>query len=313
MGTGGQRKTMKKFSLFLIVMLTCIQVVAFDVSYNELTMQPGQNLKIRLPYPRYDSLICSNRSVAHAFYRVETAGYLYIYAISRGSCVIDLERDFERVIYNIKVLDVADITLPNNLCLIKGESYTYSPIIHDIGATTTLTWQSTDPQVATVTEEGALKAVSEGKITIICTAANGVTAQSLVEVKPVKVESVALDESEIELAVGGQKQLVATITPDTANKSVWWSSSNKSVAFVDENGIVTGAAPGYCLISGYAADGIGEKASCLVHVKGDGSGVYKEMGAGDVNSDGSVDVADIATIIRAVAAKGQAAKVGMNE
>lgn len=304
---------MKKSLLFIILLLTCIQVGAFDVSYNELTMQPGQNLKIRLPYTWYDSLICSNRSVAYAFYRMETAGYLYIYAISRGSCLIDLERSSERVIYNIKVIDVADITLPNNLCLTKGDSYTYTPIINDVGATTTLTWQSTDPQVATVTEEGTLKAISEGKTTIICTAENGVSAQSLVEVNPVRVESVVLDELEVELVVGGQKQLVATITPDNANKNVLWVSSNRNVAFVDENGIVTGAAPGYCLISGYAADGIGKRASCLVHVKDDGSGVHNKMSVGDVNIDGIVDIADIATIISIMAAQARAAKEGATE
>ena len=308
---------MKRFCLFLAFLLNFnYYAKADDYIYNELVVQVGQTITIDLPAKMLSGSL-TNSSGTFLYARLDNAvnSTLTIYGLNRGRSLLVCKANYGGTwyYYCVKVVDTADITLPNNIFLTKGESYTYNPIIQDIGATTTLTWQSTDPQVATVTEDGALKAVSEGKTTIICTAANGVTAQSLVEVKPVKVESVALDESEIELAVGGQKQLVATITPNTANKSVWWSSSNKSVAFVDENGIVTGAAPGYCLISGYAADGIGEKASCLVHVKGDGSGVYKEMGAGDVNSDGSVDVADIATIIRTVAAKGQAAKGGMNE
>ena len=296
---------MKRFCLFLAFLLNFnYYAKADDYIYNELVVQVGQTITIDLPQ-KMKSEPFTNSSGTFLYARLDYGLTLTIYGLNRGRSLLVCKPYVGSTwyYYCVKVVDTADITLPNNIFLTKGESYTYNPIIQDIGATTTLTWQSTDPQVATVTEEGTLKAVSEGKTTIICTAANGVTAQSLVEVKPVKVESVALDESEIELAVGGQKQLVATITPDTANKSVWWSSSNKSVAFVDENGIVTGAAPGYCLISGYAADGIGEKASCLVHVKGDGSGVYKEMGAGDVNSDGSVDVADIATIIRTVAAR----------
>lgn len=238
----------------------------------------------------------------------------YVTSIGRGFSRMDLTysnngTSEKREYYHIRTVDVVDITIPNKLFLCTGDNYIFNPIIHDVGATTTLTWQSTDPQVATVTEEGVLKAISEGKTTIICTAENGVTAQSLVEVKPVKVESVALDESEVELDVGGQIQLVATITPNKANKSLLWSSSNESVAFVDENGKVTGAAPGYCLISCYATDGNGKRASCLIHVKDDGSGINKDTAVGDVNIDGTVDVADIATIISIMAANVRLEKV----
>ncbi len=82
----------------------------------------------------------------------------------------------------------------------------------------------------------------------------------------VKVSSIALDTSNIEVEVGTAKSAVATITPSTANiNTVLWSSDNTSVATVDDNGRISGKSVGTCNIIATTLDG-GYTASVAVTV-----------------------------------------------
>ena len=67
------------------------------------------------------------------------------------------------------------------------------------------------------------------------------------EQKVIPVESVTISQVEgiTELAVGETLQLVATVLPENAtDKTVTWSSSDESVATVDQNGVVTAVSKG---------------------------------------------------------------------
>ncbi len=137
------------------------------------------------------------------------------------------------------------------------------------GATTTLTWQSSTPSVATVSEDGTVTAISKGTTIITCIAANGVSAQCEVTVNPVLVNGITLNQTVAELTAGEKLQLEATIAPDNASdKSITWSSTNESVAVVSESGQVTAVGSGTCQVKATANDGSGKSASCLVTVLG---------------------------------------------
>ena len=98
-----------------------------------------------------------------------------------------------------------------------------------------------------------------GNVTI--TVANAKTPAVVVH-----VESVSLDKTELQLAVGENATLSAAITPENAtDKNVTWSSDNETVATVDANGVVTAAAPGSATITVTTADG-GKTATCAVTV-----------------------------------------------
>lgn len=72
----------------------------------------------------------------------------------------------------------------------------------------------------------------------------------------VKVTGVTLNEPEIKLEVGETFQLVATVQPDKAeNNEVTWSSSDESIATVDQNGLVTAKRDGEAIISVTTQDG----------------------------------------------------------
>lgn len=62
------------------------------------------------------------------------------------------------------------------------------------------------------------------------------------------VESISLSPSSLNLAIGQSMQISAAVSPSGASKAIEWTSSNKSVATVDENGKVTALSSGYTTI-----------------------------------------------------------------
>jgi len=82
----------------------------------------------------------------------------------------------------------------------------------------------------------------------------------------VSVESVALNKTTLELAVGAEEYLEAIITPANAsNQNVTWESSNTAVATVNSLGKVVAVAPGTATITVTTEDGT-KTATCEVTV-----------------------------------------------
>ncbi|PJI09331.1 MULTISPECIES: Ig-like domain-containing protein [Clostridium] len=68
---------------------------------------------------------------------------------------------------------------------------------------------------------------------------------------------------------GNTDQLTAKVTPDdTTNKAVKWTSSDKSIATVDENGKITAVKEGTATITATTQDGSNLSSSCTVTVAG---------------------------------------------
>ena len=96
----------------------------------------------------------------------------------------------------------------------------------------------------------------------------------LVYPSKVDVTGVELDKTTATIPYGGTETLTATVAPDGAtDKTVTWSSSNTSVATVDENGVVTAVALGTATITATATNGTAEdttddfSATCEVTVE----------------------------------------------
>ena len=104
---------------------------------------------------------------------------------------------------------------------------------------------------------------------------------------PVKVSSVTINPSTLKLTSKGQTaQLSASVLPNNAeNKSIVWSTSNASVATVDNNGVVTAVANGNATITAAALDGSGKYAECsvVVEIPDDDSRVITVQGGNSGN------------------------------
>lgn len=104
-------------------------------------------------------------------------------------------------------------------------------------------WESMDPTVATVNENGVVTTKATGPVTIKGTSKADPNSSATVTilVEDVKAESVTISGyNQNYLTSGSTVTLTATVKPDAAaNKTIVWSSSNTDIVTVDQNGKVT--------------------------------------------------------------------------
>ena len=141
-----------------------------------------------------------------------------------------------------------------------------------------VTFESSNTNVAGVSNTGLVTGISEGTATITATAeaANSttVTATITITVSPIEVTSVSLDAASSSVKVGKTMTLIATVYPSNAtNKTVKWLSSSTAIATVTSSGVVSGVAAGSATITAYsdannngACDTDEKKATCTVTV-----------------------------------------------
>ncbi len=120
-------------------------------------------------------------------------------------------------------------------------------------------WKSSDETVATVDENGNVKALKEGTITITATAVEGeneFTDTCTVTVKEIPLNSITIDMSDFELGLGRTQQLNIICNPEntTDDINVVWSSSDSNIVSVDENGLVKAISEGRATITAKVGD-----------------------------------------------------------
>ena len=100
----------------------------------------------------------------------------------------------------------------------------------------TLKYESSDPQVATVDEEGILTTKGEGTTTITVTSTDGSNKSATVDitVKDYELESVVITNApDFELVVGSSLRLRTEVTPSEAAVTMSYETSNPEVATVE--------------------------------------------------------------------------------
>lgn len=129
----------------------------------------------------------------------------------------------------------------------------------------TVTWESTDEDVAIVDETGLVTAVSQGSAIIIATCGEAVNSCVVyVENPVVEASEIILNYQEAEIKTGESIALEATVLPEEAvDKTVIWKSSDENIATVLENGLVTGISEGSVTITATCGAAI---ATCEVRV-----------------------------------------------
>jgi len=128
-------------------------------------------------------------------------------------------------------------------------------------------WTSSNPDIASVDENGVVTGVSSG-LAAITARSDGMSATCIVTVE-VLVHEVTLNESVVDLLreqTTTPIQLVAAISPaDPDDPTITYTTDNPQVAYADENGLVTfTGAYGTAVITATAASGV--DASCTFNV-----------------------------------------------
>ena len=176
----------------------------------------------------------------------------------------------------VKEIPVTQIALPMKLSLNRSKEQSLKVTIMPSNATDkSVTWESDNPSVASVSGSGVVKAKAKGTAVITATAANGLQAQCTVTVL-VPAVSVKISKSSLSMKVGDRKPISAQALPLESTDTIRWKSSKTAVAEVN-NGAILAKKEGTAKITAYTASGV--SASCTVTVK-----KTTDNGAGTANA-----------------------------
>ena len=234
-------------------------------------------------YAWVDSVESSDDTVVKvctATYEVEGDEYSYYYleAVAAGTATITMRDALgETHTATVTVTDdsqvsdevsLTNITLDaNELTLVAGGASS-ALTVNYVPANATnknVTWSSSNEDVATVDANGNVIPIAAGSSTITVTAEDGGSYAVCYVTVGESVEGIVLDKSEAVIDGIGSVQLTATVTPE-GSSGVVWTSSDTSIAVVNDSGLVTSVAPGSAVITAQTEDGT-HSAQCVITVR----------------------------------------------
>ena len=153
-----------------------------------------------------------------------------------------------------------------SLSLIIGDGYTLSAQVKPWNSKDkTIKWESSNPDVATVSETGTVMAVAEGEADITASAGKvSAVCHVTVSILFIPVEDLAVELPSRSIAVGEIMNANITLTPENTTETAVWTSSDEDIATVLQDGSIEGKAPGYVDISVTAGE-FTWKETILVH------------------------------------------------
>ncbi len=232
-------------------------ITDFDVSYDEIDIfYKVKRLEDKLTYLEYCKAMKVDASLK---FKGEYS--------SLGDC---------KVSFNITEKNKFSFTWPG-LELNKHEMSIEPKATDNLLATLTCTdptepvvkWTVSDPSLITIDEEGYITAGKETGTAEVKASfmfkGEEYSDTCVVHIRK-SVESMKLDKRKATVEVGKEFTLTAKVSPkDATVQTVKWYSDNEKIAYVDDNGVVTGISKGKTTVYALSDDGY-YKSSCEVSV-----------------------------------------------
>ena len=198
-------------------------------------------------------------------------------AVNYGNADIIVYSDDDHVSYG-KVMVVERIPItsvlidgPKEQIAAVGSTYSLSATVNpvDTNSDKTITWSSSDTNIATVDQNGNVTLVGIGKAVIKATSVDGPYDSVTFDVHYNSVEEISIDQGNSSLTVGETIQFTATQNSffgiDESEKPVSWSSSNPKVAAISDDGLVTAISVGATTIRATSVDGPYDECTVFVN------------------------------------------------
>ncbi|MBL7110318.1 MAG: Ig-like domain-containing protein [Bacteroidales bacterium] len=251
-----------------------IPVTGLTVSSENETVDPEGTIQLyAIPAPvnaTYKSILWSSTDTTVA--SVSSTGL--VTGISPGTTLIigkNANQSFaDTCMVTVTGIAVTGVTISKIAESIPANSTSQlsADVIPDDASYKIVTWESSNPDIATVSSTGLVRGISPGDALIIVKTVNNSKKDTCeLTVTGTAVSGIVFNQEQDTVTGGYTLQLGYTIMPDEAtNKTVFWSSSNTAIATVDESGIVKGIAKGSAFIYAETEDG-NKKDTCEIFVK----------------------------------------------
>ena len=195
--------------------------------------------------------------------------------VATGETVLNIASESNpEVAVQYRVLVVQPVTRlalePRNPTVAKGSQVNLSAsLLPEDASIQAIDWSSQNEKVATVDENGVVTGMERGNARIVATATDGSNVRANISVRVTQsAEEITLDKTEMTLDAGRSGVIRATVLPkNTDDKKVIWTSSDESIATVNNSGRVTAVALGTCTITCSSASTEGVSASATVTVQ----------------------------------------------
>lgn len=192
-----------------------------------------------------------------------------------------------------RIIEITEISYPEDnqtINLKMGESYTIKVKVAPDNANEILkvspaincpvTWKRVKVQGTPYWNVTVTAIYKEGRGSLAIDSKNYST-QCFVSVTKVPVTGISLDVSETSMRVGQTLTLTSRVSPSDASiKDVIWESSDKTVAYVSQSGIVTAKSGGKVTITAKSKDNSSVVAKCVILVRSDNVGAGGSEGVG---------------------------------
>ena len=173
--------------------------------------------------------------------------------------------------------EVTDITVtPSYRTIDVGETFYVDYELTPSGVSTTVTWSSDNPNVATVSSSGLVKGIGKGSTYIKAETSNGISGYCYVTVNSPTPDpvSITVSPSSKTIEVGETFYASYTLSPSNAETTVTWYSDDTSIATVSSSGKVTGIKAGITYINAKTSNGKEDRCKVTVEDVGLKDGDY---------------------------------------
>lgn len=191
--------------------------------------------------------------------------------VKPGEAIITAKIGAEQAICKVVVINnfvpITGIRFSNsNKTILVGSTQKLSVTVTPSNASNqSLSYTSSNPNIATVDSEGNVKGIAVGEAYITVSAAGYQAVANIKVINTISLNSISIPKN-LQLKEQSSSTLNVTFNPSNAtNKKVTWKSSNPNVATVDSSGNVKAKAPGTATITVISSDG-GKVATCNVEV-----------------------------------------------
>ena len=267
------------------VTVTAVAVQSVSVSPSTLSLVVGQSGSLSATVVDASGATVSNPSVAWTSRDASVATVNpstgAVTAVAAGSTTIDATSGGKKGSATVTVspVPVGSITIsPSSTNTTAGQTVQLVATVRDangnVVTSSTVTWSSSDVQVAAPNSTGSTTAdvpTSKAGTATITASIGNVSGTATITVNPGAVATVTVTAPASNLKVGNTMQLTATAKDSKGNtvpiQSFIWSSSNNTIATVSTSGVMTGKKSGNVTITASTALIGGKSGSVTINVK----------------------------------------------
>jgi len=284
-GTAAITATVDGISGRSAVTVTAVAVQSVSVSPSTLSLVVGQSGSLSATVVDASGATVSNPSVAWTSRDASVATVNpstgAVTAVAAGSTTIDATSGGKKGSATVTVspVPVGSITIgPSSTNTTAGQTVQLVATVRDangnVVTSSTVTWSSSDVQVAAPNSTGSTTAdvpTSKAGTATITASIGNVSGTATITVNPGAVATVTVTAPSTNLKVGNTMQLTATAKDSKGNtvpiQSFIWSSSNNTIATVSASGVVTAKKSGNVTITASTALIGGKSGSVTINVK----------------------------------------------